>query len=389
MTDHMSTVEGRTPFTRTTRAAGTTLVAVLLVLAAAAAFHGTSSGIATAPKPLAAASSAPDAGPEGYVQIAVAMEAAALSPLPVPARVAFDERRTASVGSPLAGRVEQVVVRPGDHVKAGDKLFSVRSAALADLDRDLKTARNDVDVKRRLAGRTRELAALQLVPEKDLLAADADLRDAELTLGAAEAKRQSLKVDIESDYLFWVTAPQDGTIVEQDVSASQEVTSERADALLRISDLREVVVLADIQERDVYDVRVGTPVTIDVGGGDVQRHGTLEHVSELVDPERRTVAARIRADNADGALRPNALVQVTLEPDASAKRILVPADAVVRDGQRSVVFVAGDKGELRRVRVQTGRERDGQLELRGGLAPGSRYVAKGATLLLNQVGISL
>src|SRR5580765_3042914 len=325
----------------------------------------------------------------GYIELAVATEAPPLSPAPAPGRVAFDDARTSSVGVPLPGRIEEVVVRRGDSVKAGDRLFSVRSGALADLDRELGTARSEATVKRRLAERAKELASLKAIAEKDYFAAAAELREAELALKAAESKRESLQVQIDGENRFWVTAPRAGTIVEHDVFASQEVTPERAASLLRISDLGEVLVLADIQERDAYDVAVGTPVVIHASGTDVTQRGTIENISELVDPERRTVVARIRAENAAGQLRPNALVQVGLEPDAGPKRVRVPAEAVVKDGQRSIVFVADDHGGIRSVRVLPGRERDGQLELRAGLEPGTRYVAKGARLLLNQVGVSL
>ena len=71
-----------------------------------------------------------------YVEMSVAKKEPPLAPLPVPARVDLDEKRTSNMGVPLAGRVESVVVRPGTRVKAGDKLFSVRSGAFADLDRE-------------------------------------------------------------------------------------------------------------------------------------------------------------------------------------------------------------------------------------------------------------
>jgi cobalt-zinc-cadmium efflux system membrane fusion protein len=103
------------------------------------------------------------------------------------------------VGTPLAGRVERVEVRLGDRVKAGDRLFSVRSGAFADLDREVETARSDVareDAPRRPHP---ELLALKVVAEKELLAAEADLHEAEVALNAALAKRQSLSVDSAGD----------------------------------------------------------------------------------------------------------------------------------------------------------------------------------------------
>ncbi len=105
----------------------------------------------------------------------------------------------------------------------------------------------------------------------------------------------------------------------------------------------------------------------------------------MVDPKRRTVELRIRASNEDRALRPNSFVDVELKSDPSQKRIRVPSEAVVTDGQNSVVFVARGEGRLERVTVTPGRQRAGEVELRAGLEPGSRYVSKGAILLLNQL----
>jgi cobalt-zinc-cadmium efflux system membrane fusion protein len=323
-----------------------------------------------------------------YIELSVAAEAPALPPLPAPGRVTFDETRTASVGTPLAGRVEHVEVRLGDRVKAGDHLFSVRSGAFADLDREVESARSEVRVKTRLAERTRDLLALEIVAQKELLAAEADLHEAELTLNAALAKRQSLRVDSADDNLFWVTSPQPGTIVALDVDASEEVTPDRETPLVRISDLAEVLVIADVQEHDAADLAVGTPVTIETPTADLTRPGTVEHVSEVVDPKRRTIEVRVRAANEDGLLRPNAFVEVAFQTEHAPTHVRVPAEAVVTDGSESVMFVVRDEGRLVRVPVSLGRQRDAEVEIRRGLERGDRYVAKGAILLLNAMNLA-
>jgi membrane fusion protein, heavy metal efflux system len=322
-----------------------------------------------------------------YVELSVAQQAAALPPPPVPGRVDFDEKRTASLSAPLAGRVERVQVRVGDRVKEGDRLFNVRSAAWADLEREMASARATVEVKRRIATRTRELVDLRAAPEKDALAAEADLHEAELSLRASMAKRASLRIAPEGDNLFWVVAPRSGTVVDMDVVASQEVQPSGDKPLLRISDLGEVLVMADVQESDAYDLKVGSPVVIHTRSGGVNRPGTVDRISEVVDPKRRTVEVRIRAGNEDHALRPNAFVDVELQTDPSTPRVRVPAEAVVTDGQKSVVFVARGEGKLERVPVVPGRQRGAEIELRSGLEPGSRYVSKGAILLLNQLDL--
>ena len=328
----------------------------------------------------------PDQAPQWrYVELAVATEAPPLPPPAVPGRVSFDEKRTASLSAPLPGRVERVLVRIGDRVKEGDRLFNVRSAAWADLEREMASARANVEVKRRIAARARELVAIRAAPEKDALAAEADLHEAELAARASAAKRASLRIAPEGDNLFWVVAPRSGTVVDLDVVESQEVQPSGDHPLVRISELSEVLVLADVQEADAYDLHVGQAVTIRTRAGGLTRQGAVDRISEVVDPKRRTVEVRIRAANEDRALRPNAFVDVELQTDQSQKRVRVPAEAVVTDGQSSVVFVSRGEGKLERITVTPGRQRAGEVEIRSGLEPGSRFVSKGAILLLNQL----
>ena len=92
--------------------------------------------------------------------------------------------------------------------------------------------------------------------------------------------------------------------------------------------------------------------------------------------------------NADGLLRPNAFVEVALTPDPTQRRVRVPSEAVVSDGEESVVFVTREAGRLERTPVTVGRRGGGEVELRSGLEPGTRYVAKGALLLLNQLQLA-
>lgn len=330
---------------------------------------------------------APDAPQWRYVELSAATAGEPLTPLPVPARIDLDEKRTSSVGSPLAGRVESVQVRLGARVKQGDNLFSVRSGAYADLDRELEAARAQVTVKQRVVERTRELYELKATAQKEVLQAEAELTEAELAFKAATAKQRSLSVGSGGDNLFWVRAPRDGTVVDLDLYSSQEVTPEREKPLMRISDLSQVLVLADVPESDVGELHEGDKVMIRTQANALVREATVEHVSEVVDPRRRTIEVRARAVNDDRALRPNAFVEV-VPAKSEGTRIRVPDTAVVTDGNKSLVFVTKGPGRLEPIAVVTGRRRDGEVEIRGGLEVGTRYVSRGALLLLNQVDLA-
>lgn len=323
-----------------------------------------------------------------YVDLAVAELGPQLAPLPLPGRVTLDPKRTVAIGVPLPGRAEQVEARVGSRVRAGDRLLAVRSGAFADLDRETEAARTQVAVRTRLVERVKELYELKAAAQKEVLAAEAELKEAELALKAAESKQRSLSVTAQGDNLFWLKAPRGGTVVELDVLPGQEVGPEREQPVLRLSDLDEVLVIADVPESDAGDVTKGEAVRVRPQSATGEREGVVEYVSEVVEPRRRTVEVWVRADNRDRFLRPNAFVEVVMHPDAGAPVVRVPDAAVVTQGSRSVVFVLAAPGRLEPRTVQLGRRRDGLTEVRAGLEPGTRFVARGALLLLNQVDLA-
>jgi cobalt-zinc-cadmium efflux system membrane fusion protein len=328
-----------------------------------------------------------------YVDVAVANLADPVAPLPAPGRVMVAESRSTPIMAPLSGRIEQVTVQPGDTVKAGDKLIAVRSAVLPELGRDIETATAALAVKKASAARVRDLVNLRAVPEKDLLLAEEELREAEIALRSAEGKRRSFRLGaLDHGGLFWLEAPRAGTVVDRHALVGMEVGPDHGEALLSIAMLDEVVVIADLLETDVAGVKPGQKAIVTpANAADRPLPGTVEYVAAVVDPVRRTVAVRVRVPNPGHELRPNAFAQVSFVEADTTHKIVVPTEAVVTDGQKSVIFVREEKrpGEYRFIRreVKAGRSRDGKTEILEGLKAGETFVAHGALLLLNTLDL--
>ncbi len=368
-------------------------LALIVVLAAGA------SSCSKGPPPPAAAPAVVREGRDGlqlakdapqwkYVQLDTARLADSLAPARYPAHITVDEQRTFAISSPLPGRIDRIVVKLGDEVATGARLFSIRSGALAEVVKQFETATAQVAARRRTVERTRALVELKAAPEKELQAAEADLREAELTLTAARARRESIVVASEGPNRFWVTAPHLGVITEIDASVGQEVTPEREKPIVRLSELSEVLVIADVPESDAREVVPGGKAQVRAQGDGQDRVGRIEHVSRVVVAARRTVEVRIRVSNWERGLRPNGFAEVTFEPTQHLRRVRIPTEAVVTDGGRSVVFVARDEGKLERVEVETGRQYGGEVEVLSGLPAGTRYVSRGALLLLNEIDLA-
>jgi len=181
-------------------------------------------------------------------------------------------------------------------------------------------------------------------------------------------------------------------VVERRALVGMEVGPEKDEPLVFLAQLGEVVVIADLVDSEAQLVAVGSTASIKISGnnGDVFE-GVVEYVGRLVDPVRHTIAVRIRVNNKEGKLRPNAFARVTFPP-AAHQMVVVPSESVVTDDDRSVVFVKktqhGDTTQIHKRVVQLGRSRDGKVEILVGLEAGEEYVSRGALLILNAIALS-
>ena len=322
-----------------------------------------------------------DAPMWGVVKLAPAQPSEPHWTDPVPARIVFDEARTSRLGSPLAGRVTGVMVERGQHVKVGDKLFTVSSPNLAELRADLEKANVEAATAKVNFDRTKALVDAGSLPAKELVTAQQQVAEAELAVRLANQKLSSLKVAGAGEASFTVSAPREGVVVEKTINVGQNVDSSSG-SVLAIADLSDVWVVADLFENDVGSLVSGTKAKVVVGTSELD--GTVDQVSAVVDPDRHTVPVRVRLANLDGSLRPNAYAQIKFFDPTTAK-VALPASAVLSDGVMTYVYIKDKAGQLKRRVVTVGSSSAGKMPILTGVEPGDQVVVQGAILLDNQI----
>ena len=166
-----------------------------------------------------------------------------------------------------------------------------------------------------------------------------------------------------------------GTVVERRITQGQVV--QPADALYVVADLSEVWVTAEVPEQQAALVRAGQQVDIEVPALGARLTGKLIYVADTVNPETRTVTVRSRVDNAGRQLKPAMLATMLIQA-AAVERIVVPAEAVVRENNADHVFVETAPRSYRLTPVRLGPEGGGQRPVLDGLKAGERIVAAGA-----------
>ncbi|HEX7838449.1 MAG TPA: efflux RND transporter periplasmic adaptor subunit [Kofleriaceae bacterium] len=301
----------------------------------------------------------------------------------IPARVMFDEARTSRLGSPLAGRVTQVVVERGQRVASGAPLFTVSSPSLAELRTELARTGAQRTTAHTNLDRIQALVDAGSLPAKELVTARQEATEADLAVHLAEQKLAALRVTGGGDTSFTVAAPREGVVVEKAVSVGQLVDPSNG-SLIAIADLSSVWVVADLFESDARTVAPGTRAKVSFPGGGADREATVDHVSAVVDPDRHTVPVRLRLTNPDGTLRPNAYATIRIF-DPTPAAVTLPAQAVLSDGAQSYVYRKDPDGALRRHDITVGSASGGTVPVLSGLAATDRVVVSGAILLDNQI----
>jgi membrane fusion protein, heavy metal efflux system len=307
----------------------------------------------------------------------------------VPARITIDETRAWKLGVPLPGHVSRVLVELGEPVQAGRPLFAVSSPEIA----ELRTAKEKAEVE--LAGarasyeRVSRTVASRALPAKDELAAQQQLRQAELAVRLADSKLASLRVSPQSDSEFVVTAPHAGVVVEKNLMVGQQVTPEAGAALVVVADLSAVWAVADVFEAQAIDVHEGAAAEVTSPSlPDLKLQGHVERVSAVINPETHTLPIRVTLDNPDHLLRPNVYARVRFATRHASATVEVPASAIVSDGERQFVYVQDRPGHFARREVVAGAVHEGRVPVLSGLTLGETLVEQGAILLDNQIALS-
>jgi Cu(I)/Ag(I) efflux system membrane fusion protein len=183
-----------------------------------------------------------------------------------------------------------------------------------------------------------------------------------------------------------VIAPAGGVVAE--LGTREGMTIMSGALLFRITGLDTVWVNAEVPESQASLVRPGNVVEARTPAlpGTVFK-GRVSTLLPEVNPATRTLKARVELANPGNRLVPGMFATVNFTPAARQEVLLVPTEAVIQTGKRSVVIVAQDDGKFAPVDVEIGIEADGRTEIRKGLEAGRKVVVSGQFLIDSEASL--
>ena len=292
------------------------------------------------------------------------------------------------------GRLQDVYVKMGDHVRMGERLakiedreileqvkqaeasYAVAQATIRQRQADLKLALNNLERSRSLF--ERDLLPRQTFDDTDsrYQAAQAQLDLAQAQMEQTRARLDELKITLANTI---IASPVEGFIGKRtlDPGASVNVNS----SFMSVVDIRTVRLVINVVERDLRRISPGVAVEIEVDAypGEVFT-GRVARVAPILDPATRTAQVEIEVPNGNFRLKPGMYARAKFTVEKHEKTLLVPTVAVADVSGKLGVFIPN--GETANFHpVTTGIQHQDFTEIVTGLQEGQRIISTGASSL--------
>jgi membrane fusion protein, heavy metal efflux system len=359
------------------------------------------------------------ATPESVAKAGVATAKAETRPMAAVvtanAEVGYDMTRYAQVGSRATGSVTMVRVQAGDRVKAGDLLALIDSAAVGTAKTEYLQAATQVSARAAVTERLRTSTTAGFRNQADLIAAEAELKEAEIrffnsqqslvnlglspptvapgTVPAAKDLRllglpPAMVADLDADRttanLLPIVSPLDGVVISRGIVPGELVESGKT--LFVVADTSRMWVTASLSPADARRIAIGQElVFVPDGVPDEAVTGRIAWTSTEVDEKTRTVQVRAEIPNPDGRVLAHTFGRARIAIARADAAVVVPSEAVQWDGTANVVFVRVNSTVFAARTVSLGVQENGVTEIRSGIRDGERVATAGSYVLVSQL----
>ena len=312
--------------------------------------------------------------------------------LRVSGRVEADGTRIARVSAPVTGRILDIKVIEGQHVKRGEVLATIYSTELSSAQSEFLKAQSQKQVADRAVGRARQLLEAGVIGSAELQRREAELQQAGLDLSAAGERLRVLGLQEDSISALQkkgglssttnVVSSIDGIVLERKATIGQIMQA--VEPVFVIADLSHVWLVADVPEQSAGNIKVGKAVEAEIPALPGQKiKGALSFVSATVNRETRTVTVRMNLPNPHRLYKPAMLTTMTLI-DGSEPQMVVPSGAIVREGNDDCIFVQTAPNTYLLRPVSLGEDFGQKRVVLKGVHPGEKVVMEGAFHLNNE-----
>jgi len=300
--------------------------------------------------------------------------------LTLSANITANQDRIAFVAPRVEGKLIKVTANLGDQVKAGQSLAVVDSIQMGEARAEYRHAQSELKLAEANFQRIDKLYKEDVVPQRQWLESKNAFERAQTS---AKEGADHLHILVGSSdtgiSTFVITAPFSGVVIEKDAVMGELAKPEGK--LFTIADLSTVWIEADVSEKDLGKLAIGSAATVTVSSfPDESFKGKVSYVSSIFDKETRTIKARIELPNPDRKLRIDMFARAVIDLTSAREAIILPQEAVLLVQGQSTVYVQTENGFEARA-VEVGEQLNKGIVITSGLNAGELVVTGGAYAL--------
>lgn len=287
-------------------------------------------------------------------------------------RVAFNEEGMTRLHPKVEGWIEEIRIdKTGQNVAEDDILLSIYSPKLVSTQQEYLLALNN-------------LAALSKSPFAEIRKGAEGLvkssRERLELLDVPEHQIKELEHTRKVQKNLHIHSPEAGTVIRIGSRQGQFVTPKTE--LYMMVDLGQVWVYADVYEYELPWVKIGDKVEMRLASVPGKTFtGALAYIYPYAESKTRTTKVRLVFDNRDLLLRPDMFAEVSIQSDTLHDAVVVPAEAIIRSGNKAQVFVVRAPGKFEPRIVELGIESGGQVAILEGVSAGEEVVSSAQFLI--------
>ncbi len=295
-------------------------------------------------------------------------------------KITADNKKLIEVYPLVGGNVTKVYVELGDYVKKGQLLATIRSTEVAGYEKDLEDAKNDVIVKKNNYKVIQELFEGKLNAERDVVEAKSEYEKALSQLNRIQETYQVYNMN--KGAIYEVRAPMNGFIIEKKINQDMLLRNDRSDNIFDIAEINEVWAVANINESDINNIKVGIDAAVTtLSYPEKIFTGKLDKIFNIIDPETKAMKAIIKLHNPGFILKPEMSATIKLSYNESKQMIVIPSNAIIFDKSKNYVMVFKDRSNIETRQIEVFRQVGGLTYISNGLKNGEKIMTNNQLLV--------
>jgi membrane fusion protein, heavy metal efflux system len=278
----------------------------------------------------------------------------------------------------------KVNVELGDYVNKGQILAIIRSTEIADFEKQLFDAKNDLLVAKNNLKVTQELFEGKLNSEREVIEAKSQVEKAASQLNRME---ETYKVyNIKAGSIYEVKAPISGFVIEKHINSDMLLRNDKTDNIFDIAQINEVWAIANVNESDINQVKLGENASVTtLSDPDKIHYGKVDKIFNIIDPETKAMKVRIILKNPNYLLKPEMRATIKLSYVEGKSMIAIPSEAVIFDKSKNYVMVFHDKNNIETRLVEAYRQVDNMTYISSGLKVDEKVINHNQLLIYDAI----